>query len=125
MERVFTRSQNFDYSFMEQHLIISTGQKDDFESDFFFCISILAIIIASRGLLGLSSFSAEQRTKDMVVRKVNGASVITIIRLLFMEINRLFIIATILAWPIGHGIAMSIGLRNLRTGLSLAPMNSS
>ena len=51
-------------------------------SNVFFVFSTLAVIIAGFGLLGLVSFSVRQRSKEIGVRKVLGASVLSIIRIL-------------------------------------------
>jgi len=54
------------------------------------------------GLLGLASFMAEQRTKEIGVRKVFGASVPKIFQILSKEVIILMIISTIIAWPVGY-----------------------
>jgi len=62
--------------------------------------SFLAIFVASLGLFGLAAFTAQQRTKEIGVRKVMGASVSNIILLLSKEFGKLIIIAMIIAIPI-------------------------
>lgn len=62
--------------------------------------TILTIFIALLGLLGLSSFIAEQRTKEIGIRKVVGASVSSILSLLYKEFIYLIIIAFIIAVPV-------------------------
>jgi putative ABC transport system permease protein len=64
--------------------------------------SILAIFIACLGLFGLASFMAEQRTKEIGVRKTLGASILGIILLLSKEFARWILLATIIAWPVGY-----------------------
>ena len=51
----------------------------------FTIFTLLAVFIASLGILGLSSFTAEQRTKEIGIRKVFGASIGNIVRLLLRE----------------------------------------
>jgi putative ABC transport system permease protein len=67
---------------------------------------VLAIIISCLGLMGLSAFSAEQRTREIGIRKVFGASVPKIVKLLaynfILLIGVSFIIAIPLAWWIIH-----------------------
>ncbi len=63
--------------------------------------ALLAIFIACLGLFGLSSFTAQQRTKEIGIRKVLGASMISIVRLLSKEFVIMVIIANLIAWPIG------------------------
>src|SRR5579871_4690950 len=60
----------------------------------------LAIIIACLGLFALTAFTAEQRTKEIGIRKVMGASVRSIVVLLSQEFGRLILIAFVLASPL-------------------------
>lgn len=60
----------------------------------------LAIVIASLGLFALTAFTAEQRTKEIGIRKVMGASVTSIVFLLSREFGKLIIIAFVLAVPL-------------------------
>lgn len=64
--------------------------------------AILAIFIASLGLFGLASFTAEQRTKEIGIRKILGASVPTVIGLLSKEFTKCIIIANVIAWPVAY-----------------------
>lgn len=61
--------------------------------------SILAVFIASLGLFGLALFTAEQRTKEIGVRKVLGANNSTIFVLLSKEFVKWVLISNIIAWP--------------------------
>ena len=92
----FSNDQPFDYYFLSDDL----DRQYDAEArigNLFLLFSILAIIIASLGLLGLSAFSAEQRTKEIGVRKVMGATVPVIIRLMSRETVILVLVAAILS----------------------------
>lgn len=66
----------------------------------FIVFSILAISIACLGIFGLASFTAEQKTKEIGIRKVMGASVSSIIQLVNKEFLKLVLISNIIAWPI-------------------------
>jgi putative ABC transport system permease protein len=66
--------------------------------------SLLAIIVASLGLFGLSTFLAEQRTKEIGVRKVLGAPFTSLLFLLLKEFLKWIVIANIIAWPIAYFI---------------------
>jgi ABC-type antimicrobial peptide transport system permease subunit len=62
----------------------------------------LCIFVSCLGLFGLSAFSAEQRTKEIGVRKVLGASITGIITLLSVSFVKTVMIAMLLAMPIGY-----------------------
>jgi hypothetical protein len=64
--------------------------------------AILAIIISCLGLVGLSSFTAEEKTKEIGIRKVLGASQWKIISLFSMNFTKLVIIANAAAWPTAY-----------------------
>ena len=66
----------------------------------FLYASILAITLAVLGILGLVSFSVEQRTKEIGIRKVLGASSFKVARLLSKDFLKLVLIANIIAWPL-------------------------
>jgi len=61
----------------------------------------LAILVASMGLFGLSSFTVMRRTKEIGIRKVMGASSGKIIKLLIRQMSVPVIVANVLAWPFG------------------------
>jgi putative ABC transport system permease protein len=67
----------------------------------FVCFAMLAIIISCLGLLGLTFFNTVQRTKEIGIRKVLGASVKSIIVLLSKEFLKLVLVATLIAFPLG------------------------
>jgi len=64
--------------------------------------SILAIFISCLGLFGLASFMAEERTKEIGVRKVLGASVGELIYIFSKEFSKWIVIASIISWPITY-----------------------
>jgi putative ABC transport system permease protein len=61
----------------------------------------LAILVASMGLFGLSSFTVMRRTKEIGIRKVMGASSGKIVRLLIRQMSMPVIVANVIAWPFG------------------------
>lgn len=67
-----------------------------------FYFGLLAIFIGCLGLFGMASFTAEQRTKEIGIRKVLGASVVGIVRLLARESMLLVAIANLIAWPVAY-----------------------
>jgi putative ABC transport system permease protein len=60
----------------------------------------LTILVACLGLFGLATFTAEQRTKEIGIRKVLGASLTNIVTLLSRDFLKLVLLANILAWPL-------------------------
>jgi ABC-type antimicrobial peptide transport system permease subunit len=61
---------------------------------------IIAILLACMGLFGLASFTAENRTKEIGVRKINGATTLSVMRLLLKGYNRWLTIAIVTALPL-------------------------
>lgn len=97
--REFSPQLIFRYSFLDEHIAAIYIKEKKVNKVFGFS-SLLSIIIACLGLFGLVSFSVEQRTKEIGIRKVIGASVTNILLLLSKEFVRLVIISNIVAWPI-------------------------
>jgi len=91
----------FQYSFLDEDFD-NLYQTEQLRGQVFGVFSMLAIFIACLGLLGLASFTAEQRTKEIGIRKAMGASVSGIILMMTKEFISLVIIASIIAWPIAY-----------------------
>ncbi|MGB2907436.1 MAG: ABC transporter permease [Candidatus Aminicenantaceae bacterium] len=64
--------------------------------------TVLAVLISCLGIFGLSSYTAEQRTKEIGIRKVLGASVSSVIGQISREFIVLILVANILAWPLAY-----------------------
>jgi putative ABC transport system permease protein len=64
--------------------------------------AFFAIIISSLGLLGLSSFMIQQRTKEIGIRKVLGSSVIQVVKLLSTDFTKWVILANLIALPVAY-----------------------
>jgi putative ABC transport system permease protein len=91
----------FEYKFLEDQLDeLYTSEKT--LGDIFGIFSMLAVIIACLGLFGLASFAAEQRTKEIGIRKVLGATVSGIVVLFSIEFLKLVIISNLIAWPLAY-----------------------
>jgi len=80
--------------------------------------SILAIVIACLGLFGLAAFATEQRTKEIGIRKVLGASVANLVALLSKDFTKLVLIANVIAWPVAY-FAMQRWLENFAYRIEL------
>jgi putative ABC transport system permease protein len=96
----------FDYFFMDEHFDKQYRAEDRFGSLFLY-FAILAISISCLGLMGLASYSTLQRTKEIGVRKVVGASVRQIVVLLSADFLQLvgwsFLVAGPPSWFVMHG----------------------
>ncbi|MBN1213074.1 MAG: FtsX-like permease family protein, partial [candidate division Zixibacteria bacterium] len=92
---------HFEYSFLDDEVEKSFGEGRS-QAKMFFILSFLAITIACMGIFGLVSFTAEQKTKEIGIRKVMGATVTGIVRLLSKEFIILIVIANAIAWPLGY-----------------------
>ncbi|RLD72690.1 MAG: hypothetical protein DRJ29_01815 [Bacteroidetes bacterium] len=62
--------------------------------------SVIAILISCLGLFGLASFMAERKTKEIGIRKTNGATTSNILRLLSLDFTKWVLLANIIAWPL-------------------------
>ena len=89
----------FEFSFMDEDFD-ALFRSEQRLGKVFTTFTGLAIFIACLGLLGLASFTAEQRTKEIGVRKVMGASVVSVIVLLSRDFTRLVLIAFVMAVPV-------------------------
>jgi len=113
----FSPNHPFDYFFLD----------GDFEKMYrsemrlgkiFASFTALAIFIACLGLFGLASFTSEQRTKEIGVRKVLGASVSNIVILLSKDFSKWVFVASLIAWPVAY-YAMSRWLQSFAYRISV------
>jgi ABC-type antimicrobial peptide transport system permease subunit len=89
----------FKFDFLDQDMAnLYKGEQQ--MGNIFNLFAVLGIFISCLGLYGLSAFLAEQRTKEIGVRKVLGASVLKIVYLLSSGITRLILIAIVIAIPL-------------------------
>ena len=110
----------FQYFFLDDSFD-AQYRADEKLSKIFSYFSILAIFIACLGLFGLASYTAEQRTKEIGIRKVLGASISEIVKLLTKEFSKWVLAANIIAWPVAYyamnkwlqGFAYRIGMEFL------------
>ncbi len=93
----------FDYSFIDAEFD-ALYRKDQQLGKIIFIFTILAIIVACLGLLGLATFTAEQRSKEIGIRKSLGASSSGIVGMLSMEYLKLIGLAFLIAIPVSYTI---------------------
>jgi putative ABC transport system permease protein len=104
IESVFKKvipSVPFEYKFVDEEYARKFG-KEERIGKLASIFAVLAIFISCLGLLGLSSFVAEQRTKEIGIRKILGASVANLWRMLSRDFVMLVIISCLVAIPIAY-----------------------
>ncbi len=97
----FNTGYPFEYFFFDDHLD-ELYQAEQRTNSVFILFSALSILIAFMGLLGLISFIAEQRKKEIGVRKTFGSTSINIVLLISKDILKLIVVASIISWPIAY-----------------------
>jgi len=95
----FNTDEPFTYSFMDD-LYNKTYTAEQKTGTILNIFSVLTILVACLGLFGLATYTAEQRTKEIGIRKVLGASVTQVSAMLSKEFLRLVLIACIIAFPL-------------------------
>ncbi|RFS16277.1 ABC transporter permease [Emticicia sp. C21] len=100
----------FEYHFLDQQWDLFY-QQDQIQQTIFLIVAILTILIACLGLFGLATYAAEQRIKEIGVRKVLGASISSIIVILTKDFVKLVLIAALIAFPVA-GWAMHSWLQD-------------
>ncbi|MBO6504815.1 MAG: ABC transporter permease [Kordiimonadaceae bacterium] len=86
------------YEFLSEMLAAQYDQENR-QAELFAAFTVLAIVVACLGLFGLASFTAEQRTKEIGIRKVLGATIRDIVQLMVWQFSRPVLIANLIAWP--------------------------
>jgi putative ABC transport system permease protein len=95
----FAPDQQLDYSFMDADFD-ATYRSEQRVATIFFVFTTLAIAIACLGIFGLAAYSAEQRSKEIGIRKVLGATVPSIVGMLSRDFIKLVFIAILIASPL-------------------------
>ena len=109
----------FEYSFLEEDYqqLYASEQRVSLLSRYF---AGIAILISCLGLLGLATYSAERRIKEMGIRKILGATEWQLVRLLSRDFTRLVLIALVLSLPLSYLLAQNW----LQEFAYRAPLNS-
>ena len=122
VERVWRRFEPeipFDGRFAED-IIAEVYAADRARGALFAAFSALAVIIACLGLYSLAAFAAERRTKEIGIRKVFGATVRDIVRLLAWQFSKPVVVANLIAWPVAWW-AMRDWLNGFDARIALTP----
>ncbi len=99
-----------DYTFLDEDFD-ALYRTDRQLGEIFAVFAFLAIFVACLGLLGLASFSIQQRTREIGIRKVVGSSVSGIVMLLSKDFMKYVLLANLIAWPLAYFV-MSNWLQN-------------
>ena len=91
----------FEYHFLDKQ-IDSLYKTEQMTGKLTMFIAILAIFLSCLGLFGLVIFSSEQRTKEIGIRKVLGASILNVLFMLTKDFTKWILIANIIAWPAAY-----------------------
>ncbi len=91
----------FEYSFLQDE-IFEQVEPDEKRGILFTLFSIVVIIIATLGVFGLASFTVEQRTNEISIRKVLGAKTHSVIKLIFVDYLVLIGISILIAFPLAY-----------------------
>jgi putative ABC transport system permease protein len=108
----------FNYSFLNEdfNAMYASEQR---VGKIFIVFAILAIFIACLGLLGLATYAAEQRTKEIGIRKVLGASISNIAAMLSKDFLKLVVIAAVITFPVA-GWAMNKWLQDFAYRIAIS-----
>ncbi|TSJ44595.1 FtsX-like permease family protein [Mucilaginibacter corticis] len=91
--------EHFDYSFMDEDFD-AAYRAEQRTGTSFLIFTMLAIVIACLGLFGLTAYAAEQRSKEIGIRKILGAEVSAIVAMLSKDLIKLVVIAIVIAIPL-------------------------
>lgn len=95
----FDIENKVEFHFLDQNFA-NQYQSEQKQGKILFIFTLMAICIACLGLFGLVTFTAEQRIKEIGIRKVLGASVTNIVTLLSKDLMKLVLVATVIASPL-------------------------
>ncbi len=108
-----------EYNFLDESLSRQYKAEERFE-EAFLCFSLFAIFIASLGLFGLTAYTVEQRTKEISIRKILGATVTGVTFMLSKQFIMLVLISNIIAWPAAYYITNN-WLKDFVYRISISP----
>lgn len=101
--KTFSPDYPFEYRFLDEDFDLAY-KEDARLGQVFGLFALLAIFVGCLGLFGLAAFTSEQRTKEIGVRKVLGASLSNVILLLSREFMLLVLLANVIAWPVAYWV---------------------
>jgi len=116
----FEKERSFQHLFVDEYFDTLYNSEERLSRIITF-FSFIAVFVASLGLFGLASFTAEQSRKEIGIRKILGASVGSIVSRLSRDFLKWVLVANIIAWPVTYFVLKNYWLDNFpfRTTMSL------
>jgi putative ABC transport system permease protein len=99
--KTFAPAMPFEYKFLDASFEEQYAAEQRL-GKIFLIFSVLTVFIACIGVLGLAAFATEQRTKEIGIRKVLGASVPNLVTLLSKDFSKWVLLANLIAWPVAY-----------------------
>ena len=109
----------FDSEFYDEQ-IVSRYEQEEKVGNLFQLFAVIAIFIGCLGLYGLISYIANNKTKEIGVRKVLGASTVNIVNIFGKEMIQLVLISFLISGPLSY-VAMNLWLENFAYKIELSP----
>lgn len=122
IEKTWSKHSNekpFNYFFFDEDYQ-QLYRSESTTGEMFTGFAALSIFIACLGLIGLVTYTASIRKKELGIRKVLGAGTYTLVRLLSARIVRLIVAATLISWPLAY-LATGFWLQNFADRISTSP----
>ncbi|MBI1769162.1 MAG: ABC transporter permease [Bacteroidetes bacterium] len=101
--KIFTEDKPFEFSFVDENFANAFKSAHQFGNSLTLLAS-LAVLIAALGLLGMTIYMLEQRTKEIGIRKVSGASVLSLVMLISKDYSKLILIAFVISAPLSYWV---------------------
>jgi putative ABC transport system permease protein len=107
LEAIEQEWQRFDKLFTFEYSFLADEFDDQYRNEekmgtIFRIMAILAVLIASLGLFGLSTFTVEQKTQEFGIRKVHGATALGILKKLYFDFSKWVLLSFLLAAPLAY-----------------------
>jgi putative ABC transport system permease protein len=107
----FEKDRSFEYFFVDENFDALYHSEEQLSRIITF-FAFIAIFVASLGLFGLASYTAEQSTKEIGIRKVLGASVGSIVVTLSRNFLKWVLVANVIAWPVAYFVMKNYWISN-------------
>jgi putative ABC transport system permease protein len=114
----FEKERSFEFLFVDENFDALYNSEERLSQIITF-FALIAIFVACLGLFGLASYTAEQKTKEIGIRKVLGASVGSIVFQLSRNFIKWVLVANVIAWPLTYFVLKNYWLSHFPFRISL------